>query len=87
MTINLGRYIVRLQQRIKALEGVFTEYWLSVPQRPEVPWGEIVNRNEQDANIQQVASAQQHSLLQAIDAESQDSGLIRALYREFLEED
>jgi hypothetical protein len=87
MAIQLGRYIIRMQRRIKALEGAFTEYRLNSPYGPiEVPWIEKVEQIENEEYPRQVASAQLHSLLQTIDAETQDSLLIRVLHREFLEE-
>jgi hypothetical protein len=88
MVINLGRYIIQMQRRIKALECLITESWPNPPQSlTGVPWSEVVNRSETDEYIQRVSSAQLNGLHLAIAAETQDSALIRALHNQFLKEE
>jgi hypothetical protein len=87
LAFNLGRHIIKQMQRITALESFITEYYLSVPQCAEVPWREAVKQNQNDETVQKTTSAWLKGLRLAIDAETQDSALIRVLHRQFLKEE
>jgi len=85
MAADLGRYIIRLQTRIKALQSVLMERWPSgLPDSAQVSWAEAVKAAALDDQFQKAAFAQRRILLQAIGAETQDSALIRVLHSQFL---
>jgi len=88
MALKLGNYIIKLQRQVSALEGAFLEYRINTPGgRREIPLREVAARVAQEQGFLQVSAAQRDGLLQAIEHETQGSALIRALHREFLEED
>ena len=87
MVLQIGRYIIKLQREISALQGVFTEYRIDTPfGRREIPWREKAKQIALEEGPQQIASEQQRSLLQAISGETHGSALIRGLYGQFFEE-
>ena len=87
MVIALGNYIIGLQRDISALRGAFLEYRLETPEgRREIPFLEVARRVAEEESFQRVAIEQRRELLQALSDETQDSALIRGLYRRFLEE-
>lgn len=88
MALALGRYIIKLQNHITALEGVFLEYRVNTPDGPrEIPVREMLKKVSEEEALQQRIAGQQHSLIQAVGGQTPDSSLIAVLHREFLEED
>lgn len=88
MALALGEYIVRLLGRIHALEGVFCEYRITAPDghRVELPWRKDAKKVAQEPSALELSDAQLRSLRGAIDGETHESGLIRAMYRHFVGE-
>ena len=84
MAVSLCSYIIRLQQKIKGLEGVLAEYCFNKSYGlVDIPWGEKARQIEQNEYHRQIANAQHNSLRDAIAAENQGSALIRVLHDQF----
>ena len=87
MALAIGRYIIKLQRQVSALEGAFLEYRINTPEgRREIPFREVAAKVAQEQGFLEVSSAQQYALHQAVEHETQSSALIRALHHQFLEE-
>jgi len=87
MALAIGRYIIKLQRQVSALEGAFLEYRINTPEgRREIPFREVAARVAQEKGFLEVSSAQQYALHQQVEHETQPSALIRALHHQFLEE-
>jgi hypothetical protein len=81
MAAELGRLIIHLRQRGRALESVLTECC----DPAQIPWGSRVHLAEQDAQSQAVSASERQDMLQSIAAQTDEIGLIRALYSQFLQ--
>lgn len=86
LAYNLGSHVINQMQRITALESFITEYCLSVPRLAGVSWQEEVQANQEEQDVVKTADAWRHGLRLAIDAEKQDSVLIRVLHNQFLKQ-
>lgn len=85
MAAELGRLIIQLQQRGRALEAVLTECCPEGEHDPVVDsWHHRVKLAQQDAYSQQVSAAERRDMLQNIGAETDDFALIRVLHNQFL---
>jgi len=85
MAEGLGRYIIRTQRRMRAMESFLTEYFLATNQGAGAfPCAEKVDQIEQDESTRRVSASQLNVLLPAIAAENQGSDLIRVLHSQFL---
>jgi len=83
MAAELGRFIIELQQRGRALEAVLTE---CCPEGSgQIPWQRRAKLAEQDALSQQVSFSERKDMLQNIAAEIDDSALIGVLHKQFLQ--
>jgi len=86
MAVAIGRHIIKMQLQIKMLEDTLTKhlpddlYQPVAQQRPELAHGDLDPEN----HASQVTESQLDGLLLNIAAETQDSGLIRALHNQFL---
>lgn len=88
MALAIGEYIIRLQRQVSALEGAFLDYRINTPEgRREIPFREVAARVAQEQGFLEVSAVQRQGLHQAIGHETHASSLIRALHREFLEEE
>ena len=83
MAFDLGNRIITQQQRIVALESFITQYCMSDPNRHTIDWRTVVRQNQAEEALQKTAAAWLRGLRVAIDAEIQDSSLIRVLHTEF----
>lgn len=87
MALRLGNFIIKLQREIEALEQVFAECKVETPQgKREIPFRQIANEIAHEVSFLKVSAARQRDLREAVGAETQCLGLIRALYCQFLEE-
>jgi len=88
MAADLGRYIVQMRQRIRALQSVLTECLPNgLDDRTQVPWTSLVTLAEQDKQSQIQTVAERRDMLQSIEVQIDDSSLIHALYSQFLTQD
>lgn len=79
MALKLGNHIVRLQRDVSALQTILGQYLLVTPgNKREIP---------REAQADRIAAEQERNLAAAIGEGKDASALMRALYREFLEEE
>jgi hypothetical protein len=78
---ELGRYIIQARQRIRALEAVLSE---CCPEGLRDSWHTRLKLAEQDTYSQEVSVAERRDMLQNIEAEIDESVLIRVLHSQFL---
>jgi len=84
LAYKVGERLIRQQQLIIAMESFISEYCLSDPRPSMIDWRTAVKENQDEEALQKTASAWLRGLQLAIDAETQDSSLIRVLHTELL---